>query len=155
MTWFYGNSPSTSTDDGRRDSVRVLIGDTDSSDQQITDEEILFALTENSKNVYFAAAQSARMIASKYARLVNVEFEGVSTDYHQRQDHYQKLALVLDQDAKSKGGALGSPVAGGIRVDQVEGAQEDSSRVHSSFKKGQFDHYGIDHNRNTDHGHHE
>ena len=150
MVWVYGNSPSTSTEDGRRDAVRVLVGDTNTNDQQITDEEIFFALNENSKNVYFAAAQAARMVASHYARLVDAKFEGVSTDYHQRQEHYRKLAVVLDQQAKSKGGALGVPAAGGIRVDQVEGAKKDSNRVRSSFRRGQFSYPGADLNEDDD-----
>ena len=144
MVWVYNNSPSTSTVDGRRDAVRVLVGDTNVDDQQITDEEIFFALNENSKNVYFAAAQAARMVASYYARLVDTDFEGISAEYHQRQEHYRKLAVALDQQAKSKGGALGVPAAGGIRVDQVEDTREDSNRVRSSFRRGQFSYPGTD-----------
>jgi len=138
MTWTYGGTPGTDTADKRRDAVRVLVGDTNTNDQQITDEEIVFTLSSNSNNVYFAAAQTARMIMGLYSRRVDSDFEGVSADYSDRIEHYRRLAISLDAQAKSKGGALGTPKAGGVSIDAMDQAEEDSDRPDPSFKRNQF-----------------
>jgi len=49
MTWTYGGAPGTTTSATRRDAVRLLVGDTDTTDQQITDEEIAFGLSQASE----------------------------------------------------------------------------------------------------------
>jgi hypothetical protein len=138
MTWTYDGTPGTDTAAKRRDAVRVLVGDTDTNDQQIQDEEIEFALSQNSKNVYFAAAQTARMIMGLYSRRVDSDLEGVSADYSDRIEHYRRLAVALDKQAKSKGGALGTPKAGGISIDAMESAKDDSDRPDPAFKRNQF-----------------
>ena len=55
MTWTYGNDPTNSS----RDAVRYLVGDTDSNLAFVTDEEIAWALSQNSNNAYAAAAAVA------------------------------------------------------------------------------------------------
>ena len=40
MTWTYGGAPGTTSSATRRDAVRLLVGDTDTTDQQVSDEEI-------------------------------------------------------------------------------------------------------------------
>lgn len=137
MTWTYSSSPDTGTADGRRDAVRLLVGDTDTNDQQIQDEEISFALSEANDNVYRAAAQVARFIAGLYARRVDTSFDSLDTSYAQRQEHYHKLAEKLDRMAKRKGG-LGMPSAGGISVSDMDSVEDDSDRVEPAFRRNQF-----------------
>jgi len=67
---------STDTAAGRLNAVRLLVGDTDTTDQQIQDEEITFALSQNGNNVYLTASWVARSIAAKYARLVDTDLDG-------------------------------------------------------------------------------
>lgn len=137
MAWTYNNAPGTSSATGRRDAVRWLVGDTDTSDQQVTDEEVTFALSEAGDNVYSAAALVARGIAGKYARLVDNSFETVDTSYSDRQKHYQQLATKLEQEARSRGGRLGTPVAGGISIDTMDSVEDDSDRPDPAFTRRQ------------------
>ena len=66
MSWSYDPTDlNTTTASGRLNTVRLLVGDTDTLDPQKDNEEITFALTENGNNVYYAGAWVARAIASK------------------------------------------------------------------------------------------
>jgi len=138
VTWTYDGAPGTSTADGRRDAVRVLAGDTDTNDQQVTDETITFYLSESGDDVYGAAAATARAIAASYGRRVNTAFEGVRADYDQLQQHYLKLATRLDREGKLKGAGLGVPRAGGISIDEMDSADENDDRPLPRFRRGQF-----------------
>jgi hypothetical protein len=140
MTWTYTAAPSTTTPEGRRDAVRVLIGDTDTTDQQITDEVIAFALDQSGDEVYEAGAIIARSLAAKYARLVDTKVEDVETKYSQRRDTYMQLARDLEAQAEKYGSSsLGVPIAGGISISEMEAARDDTDRVPALFKVGQFD----------------
>ena len=72
MAWSYDPTDlDKDTASGRLNTVRLLVGDTDTSDQQAQNEEITFALSETNNNVYYAASWVARTVASQYARKVN------------------------------------------------------------------------------------
>ncbi len=105
MTWTYTGTPGTSTAEERRDAVRDLVGDTDTSDQQSTDESIAFALGQTRDNVFGAASIICRQIAAKYARLVATSVDGASQALGERQKHYNDLAL--DYANLAKEGAAG------------------------------------------------
>lgn len=138
MAWTYSSAPGTSTASGRRDAVRMLVGDTDTNDQQIQDEEIAFALDQAGDGVYQAAAIAARAIAGKYARRVDTDFETVSASYSQRQKHYLSLAVKLDRQAILQGGGIGTPVMGGISESEMDSVEDDDDRVESAFRRKQF-----------------
>jgi len=83
MAWTYNAADlNTTTPSGRLNTVRLLVGDTDTTDQQVQNEEITFSLAENNDNTYLSAAWIARAISSKYARLVTTKLDGaLSADY--------------------------------------------------------------------------
>lgn len=56
---------------GNRDKVRFLIGDTDSTDFHLSDEEIAYLLSTWNTNVYDAAIAAAELIAGQYAHKTN------------------------------------------------------------------------------------
>ena len=134
MTWTYSGDPSGSS----RDAVRFLVGDTDTNDQQITDEEIAWALTQRS-NTYLAAALIAERIAAQYARKVDKSVDSLSISFSQRQEHYLALARQLKRDA-TKGLA---PFAGGVSRSDVESRNADSDRVGPDFKRDQYRYPGL------------
>lgn len=139
MTWTYGGAPGTTTAATRRDAVRLLVGDTDTSDQQVTDEEIAFALSQTSDDLYNAGALICRVLAGKYARLVDTSFETVSSSYSQRATQYAALAVRLSKEGKRIGSVgLGVPVAGGLSISEMEGVESDTDRVQSAFRVDQF-----------------
>lgn len=139
MTWTYGGAPGTTTSATRRDAVRLLVGDTDTTDQQITDEEIAFGLSQSSDDLYNASALLCRALSGKYARLVDTSIESVSSSYSQRAQHYAELAVRLSREGKRLGTiGLGVPVAGGMSISGMESVESDTDRVPAAFRVDQF-----------------
>lgn len=95
MAWSYSGDPST--DD--KDHVRFLIGDTYSGDPLVSDEEIAFALTDESTSVYRAAAKVARHIAAFFRRNVSYSMEGTAIQAQQRSEQFAALAEELEKRA--------------------------------------------------------
>lgn len=139
MTWSYDNTAlGTTTEAERINSVRLLLGDTNTNDQQVQNEEIIFALSQNNDSIYFTASWLATTLASKYSRYVDIEVDGqVEEKYSQLYDHYTSLALDLKTQAKSLGAGI-FVYAGGIRESEISTGHDDSARVQPDFKDGQF-----------------
>lgn len=138
MTWTYDGAPGSGTAAQRRDTVRLLIGDTDTNDQQITDEEIAYFLGQANDRPYYAAVSAARAIAASYARLVDNSLDQSSVSLSQLQTHYAQLATRLEKEAKTKGSALGLPSAGGISRDAMKTADDVEDRPDPAFRTRQF-----------------
>lgn len=139
MAWSYDSSDlDTDTSSGRINVVRLLVGDTDTTDQQVQNEEITFALSENGNNVYFAAGWVARAISSKYSRKVNTQLDGaLSADYSDLAKHYSSLADRLEYQGKKSSAGL-SVKAGGITISGVEAVRENTNRIEGSFRRDRF-----------------
>jgi hypothetical protein len=128
VTWTYSSDFSSS-----RDKVRFLVSDTDTSDQLVTDEEIAFALAQNS-NIYRAAAIVARSIGLKLSRELSLDPApgGVSLDAQSQADKYLKLADELETQATTRAGGA-AVFAGGISIADRDARVADTDRVPSSF----------------------
>lgn len=139
MAWSYDPTDlDTTTASGRLNSVRLLVGDTDTLDQQKENEEITFALAENGNNVYYAGAWIARAIASKYSRQVNTEISGaLKADYSDLASQYKTLADSLEYQGKTSGAAVGV-LAGGITKSGIEAVRADTNRIEGSFRRDRF-----------------
>lgn len=143
--WTYDETDlSTDTASGRLNAVRLLIGDTNTNDQQVQDEEITFALSQTGNSVYYAAAWVSRTLASKFARYVDTDLDGqLSESYSQLQDHYKSLAKELEYQGQKAGGALGV-AAGGISQAEMKVARQDDDRVKPRIQRDMFRYYGVD-----------
>jgi hypothetical protein len=97
MTWSYSGNPASST----RDAVRFLIGDTDTNDQLLSNEEIDYTIS-SSGSLYQAAHDCAYAIASSFARLASSKTVGdLSISYSDRAaSFYQVADRMLDLQAK-------------------------------------------------------
>ena len=139
MAWSYDPTDlDTTTASGRLNTVRLLVGDTDTLDQQKENEEITFALAENGNNVYYAGAWTARAIASKYSRQVNTEISGaLKADYSDLAAQYKTLADSLEYQGKTSGAAVGV-LAGGITKSGIEAVRADTNRIEGSFRRDRF-----------------
>ena len=99
MTWSYGGDPANSV----IDRVRFLSGDTDTTNQQVSNEEISFLLSENNSDAYLAASGVCEAAASKasgkadYSR--SVGDLSISTQYSAHANSLLKLAEVLRMKA--------------------------------------------------------
>lgn len=141
MTYTYDPSDLvTSTPTGRLNVVRLLVGDNNLHDQQMQDEEIYFALSENNNNVYFSASFCARLLASKYARMVNTQLDGaLEAEYSDRIKQYTLLSIQLSELGKRVGGKSIGVSAGGISKTEMNAANQNTDRVKPEFTIGQFD----------------
>lgn len=139
MAWSYDASDlDTTTTSGRLNTVRLLLGDTDTNDQQVQDEEVTFGLAQTNDNVYFAAAWLARVVASKYSRKVNTSLDGaLSADYSDLAKQYVSLAETLEYQGKKSGAIIGV-VAGGLTKSGIEAVRGNTDRVEGSFRRDRF-----------------
>tara|TARA_R100001086_G_scaffold16743_2_gene8189 strand:- start:18 stop:482 length:465 start_codon:yes stop_codon:yes gene_type:complete len=140
MSWSYDESAlATNTTAGRMNAVRFLVGDTDTTDQQVQDEEILFAIAQTGTNVYRAAAYVAKTLGAKFARKVNIEIDGqIRAEYSDLHKHYDNLSKVLEYQAKTSGAVI-SMEAGGRSKSEMETARSDTDRVSSGIRRDMFD----------------
>ena len=139
MAWSYDPSDlDTTTASGRLNTVRLLVGDTDTQDQQVQNEEITFGLSQNSNDVYYAAGWIARTISSQYARKVNTSLDGaLKADYSDLMKHYSSLADSLEYQGKTTGASVGV-LAGGLTKSGVEAVRADTNRIEGSFRRDRF-----------------
>lgn len=138
MAWTYGANPASST----LDAVRLLIGDTDTNDQQLQDGEIQWNLSKYSNNVYAAAVASARQVAARYARMMDSDIESVSVKASVLYKNYADLANKIAAEGTSTGNGTNNPIGvyvGGVTISDVEATDAESDRLPPAFVDGQFD----------------
>ena len=132
MSWSY--DPNLSTD---KDQVRFNIGDTDSTDQQLSDEEIN-ALLVSTGSVQAASVKACEGLIAKYARYAAQATGGISIQWNQLQDHYRKLI----DDINSGAGTLAVTYAGGISIAEKQSSASDTDWDKPPFNVGMDDHPG-------------
>jgi hypothetical protein len=139
MAWSYDPTDlDTTTASGRLNTVRLLVGDTETLDQQVQNEEITFGLSENGNNVYYAGAWVARAISSKYSRKVNTSLDGaLKADYSDLAKQYKVLADDLEYQGKTSGAVIGV-LAGGITKSGINAVRANTNRVEGSFRRDRF-----------------
>lgn len=151
MTWTY--TPgwlSVSGATGLMTQVRLLVGDTDTNDQQLQDEEIYWVLTAASFPT-LAGAACCDLLAGKYARQVNTENSALRVSAADRHKHYAALAKTLRSYGPGTlpggdgfGSILGGIDAGGTQAADNEALADDSNNVLPPFAVGQDDYPGTD-----------
>lgn len=112
------------------DKVRFYLGDTESSNWLLTDEEIDFALTEGG-SVRAAASICADRLAAQYARLADLTEGQLSIKYSQKFQQYR--AIAQDVGNASRTTFLAMPTAGAIFVADKAATEADDTLVKPSF----------------------
>lgn len=128
MTWTYSGNPASSD----VDNVRFRIGDTNTSDQQLSDEEIEWLLTTYESTIGASLGACDALIA-KYARAVDSRSADVSVSASQRMKHYQDLKTTLQTQSASISGV--APYVGGISIAAKEAVVDDTDRVKPFFTR--------------------
>ncbi|HLS55751.1 MAG TPA: hypothetical protein VK052_06720 [Zeimonas sp.] len=90
MAWTYDADPTTNP----RDAVRLLLGDTDPDDPQLSDAELDYLLAQQHRPLA-AAAAGAELLAARYAREVDLQIGDTREQASQRWQHYRALAAQL------------------------------------------------------------
>lgn len=141
MAWSYdATTLGTSTAAERLNSVRLLVGDTNTNDQQLQDEEITFALAQSGDNIYTSGVWAANAIASKYSRRVTTEIDGaIRAEYSDLAKNYRTLATQLREDGRRySAGALGVE-AGGISISSINTNRDNTDRPQPFSRMDRFD----------------
>jgi hypothetical protein len=139
MAWSYDTADlNTTTASGRLNTVRLLVGDTNTEDQQVQNEEVTFSLSLNGDNVYYSGAWVARAIGAKYSRQVTTQLSGaLSASYSDLAIHYSTLADTLEYQGKTSGAAVGI-LAGGVTKSGIEAVRANTNRIEGSFRRDRF-----------------
>lgn len=139
MSWSYDTSLPADLD-----KVRLLIGDTDTTDQQLSDEELGAMLTVYGA-VNSAAIAACRALAAKYARYADKWVGDLKILASQKHRAYLELAEELQAaGASATGAALAVPTAGGIYTAEKEAYEGNTARVSPFFHRGMHDDTTID-----------
>lgn len=126
------------TDD--TDKVRLMIGDTDSTEWLLSDDEVDYFIAENS-DLSVAAAAACEAIAAKFARGYNFSTDGQTFNRSERVEHYLQLAKNLDPaNARNRAGTISTAATTKVDgysddIDYAEGAGQDSTtgRVRAGY----------------------
>ncbi len=133
MTWTYDSSDPGATD---KDQVRLMIGDTDETDEQLQDQEIAHFLTLYI-TVGAAAVASARAIMAKFARKVTKAVGDLRISLSDRYRHYQDLVAYLETVAESTDPY--QVYAAGQSVSEADADAQDTNLPQPGFKVGMHD----------------
>lgn len=135
MTWTF-----TSTDlSADRDQIRTYVGDTDASDQLLSDEQIALALTDGG-SVKAASAIAAEWIAAKFARKSDKTVGDLSIKYSQLSQQFTSLSSRLRDGANRE--VL--PYFGGISESTKQSREDDTDRVQPAFTVNMLDNPNLD-----------
>ena len=129
MTWSYSGSPG----DSDKDAVRFFIGDTDTTQQLLSDEEINYALTLHNGTFATAAFCIDRVMAAN--QLVDRQVGDLRISAQQHAD--QPLGIKRDMLNRSASTTL--PFFGGMTEASRELYDEDTQLIQRPFIEGQFD----------------
>ena len=155
MSWSYTGDPASSN----LDAGRFNLGDTDSTWQQLTDEEVLFVISKQSsfvdqatalpdKEIFAAAATGADALCGFYARYINTKNKSLGIDAAERFEHYKKLAKLLwskagiNLDEQGRRAVVAGAFAGGLTLSGKRTLEENTDDVQPAFKRGADDHPG-------------
>lgn len=138
MTWSYSGNPSSSA----TDAIRFLIGDTDTTDQLLSNEEIAWLNTEQTGSstaitaLYETAHYACESISAKLARLADTQIGDLNVKLSQKAQGYLTLARQLLVHADR----FNNPIAyaGGISISDKEIDEENSDVFRGWFSSGQF-----------------
>jgi hypothetical protein len=135
VAFTYGADPENSN----RDAVRLLIGDTDSSDALLQDSEVDYFLslfgTTGSERVRPAAIRACEAIAAKFARQVDTTNQGLSVGASKRMAHYQALA----NDLKAQQSTEATVFLGGSSFSENEKLDDNVDLIPPAFRRGMDD----------------
>jgi hypothetical protein len=130
QNWSYSHNPS----DSDKDAVRYLIGDTNSNDKLVDDNEILYLL-EVEGSVRQAAIAALQNLIVLYSRYVDMSGDKKSSAHGQRITSFEMaLKTLLEKQAMS---GL-SVFAGGLTKTGKEAQVLDPDRVAPVFNKNMF-----------------
>jgi len=131
MAWSYSGDPS----DSSKDAIRFIVGDTDTDDPLVSNEEIAYLITLHG-SLNRSASETARAIAAKFARNMSRSIGGLQADFAAKHRQYLALAdSLLDKDELTPV----APFLSGYKKDDKKARAEDTNRERIFGRKGVMD----------------
>jgi len=139
MTWSYSGDPDSSA----LNAIRFLIGDTDTNDQLLANEEISWVnkqvtgSTTSSDSLYDVASRCCTTVASKFSRLADQSIGDMRVSMSQKAKAYREQADELKALA-GREGSVPIPYAGGLTVSDKEIDADNTNQIQGWIQTGQF-----------------
>lgn len=138
MTWTYDASLlSETTSVGRRYLIRLALGDTDTTDQVLQDEEIDAYLSMASDTLRLATIYALRALIAKYSRQADLWIGHTRVQASQRARQYRELLAIVE--ATGPNTLVANILFGGQSFAEKEDLDSDLDAVKLSFRVGQDD----------------
>lgn len=131
MTWTYSCDPCSS----EKDEVRFLVGDTDTNQQLIKDEEIAYLLKKYGSPLS-AAVNAARSISASVSKQVTEKTGDIAVSLGDLAEQYRKLANELQNQLSET--ATGICVTG-VSHSEIDSRNSNEDRVSEQFQVGMDD----------------
>lgn len=125
MAWTYTGDPGSSA----KDEIRFILGDIDSTDPQLSDEEINYMLSQNSDVINRTVLGLFDVLLLRYGRIVSESVGSVSIQYNQRYQAWIDMRKLFLQKTNMDG----IPYAGGISQGDKATQAGNSDRVTPAF----------------------
>jgi hypothetical protein len=136
MTFTYNTADLTATSSsGHLAQVRLKIGDTNSADGLLQDEEIYYFLNANSSGIQATSIASCEAIIAEFSRFVDKTVGPFSESLSQRINGYKALLSRLERGEAQ----AAYPYAGGISITTKDAQVADTDRVPPAFYVGMLD----------------
>ena len=130
MSWNYSGDPASSD----KDAVRFEVGDTDLTDQLLSDEEINFSIASEG-NALSASARCCEALSRKFARKADFTLGPQSVRASQRSKAYADLGKELRKKAAIYSQGAGMYVGGVDPNDE----KKDANLIPPFFKRRLMD----------------
>lgn len=112
--------------------VRLRIGDTDSSNYALSDEDIRLLASDVGGNDYATAIACAEALAARYTAEVNGSVGDVTAWGSDMADKYRKLAVTLRRQLTLRSAV---PYSGGLLKSEHDIRAEDETLVQPAFTR--------------------
>jgi len=137
MRWNYSGDPSTSL----LDETRFILGDTCRENAQVSDDEVLWALSKQGDDTRYAAMMLCYHLSRKYSRLADCSVGDVSRSCSQLATAYRDRGNELKEEANEY--ALVAPSFGGLSIAEKISLDENPDAVQPAFSVGMDDNPGV------------
>lgn len=134
MGWTYSGDPATDN----KDAVRFLVGDTDSTDPLVQDEEINYLLGEHTEPM-LAAIAAAEQLAVRFAREVTHSADGLSYSASDLHKHYLAIADRLKSVHRRARAKAARPYAGGLSWAERDKDDADDDLIQTHIRSHDMD----------------